>query len=111
MSGKPETTGVLLELAKDRDGLVRVEAVDRLLYANPDDEEIFHEAISSLIGALGASSIQGRCRAAARLALIGPRARDAIPALRRAGNEGPDGVYFATSGALQSIDPDSNVKE
>jgi hypothetical protein len=111
LSGKPETTLVLLDLANDPSNLVRVEAVESLLWANPDDEEIRRQAIYSLIGALKAPGVKGRCLAADTLRRIGPAAKEAIPALLQAGKEGPDGVYIATSYALQAIDPDSEAKK
>jgi hypothetical protein len=111
LSGKPKTTLVLLDLAKDPRNLVRVEAVESLIWANPDDEEIRRQAISSLIGALKAPGVKGRCLAADTVRRIGPAAKEAVPVLLQAGKEGPDNVYIATSRALQAIDADAEAKK
>ena|SRR5689334_1925358 len=110
LNGDPDTSPVLLDLAKDSDPVVRIEAAERLAWINQDDEGILHEAVAALIEALETPDQNVRCRAAVVLGWIGPRAKAAIPALRQAGKEGPDNVFLGTTDAINRIDPDSGDK-
>ena len=99
LRGGPTAVPVLRELARDPKPLVRVYAIQTLLDQSFDDEETIRSTIPPLIDLLQRGDQINRCRGAQLLAQMGSFAREAIPALRQAQQEGPDNVYLITTEA------------
>ncbi len=103
----PDAIPVLLELAHGSNTDTQVRVIDLLLEYHRHDDNVVGTLIPILIHML-AGGETAQCKAADFLARIGPRAKDAIPALQIANREfdGRDDVLMSTGNALHQIDSD-----